>query len=87
MGFRIIIRFFEEMGSDYRVVNDCGKNLPHTLASREIIKVWMFDNYGSNLTLFKNFVQHELDPLAQNKKGCSALVGDSIRTTVAHLGS
>lgn len=52
-GFQDTIRFFEEMGSDYHVVNDCGENLLHTLASREIIKDWIFDKYGSNLTLFK----------------------------------
>ena len=86
-GFQDTIRFLLGMGGDFHPVNNCGENLLHTLASRDFCQDRCFDEYGSNLTLFKIFVRNGVDPLVQNRQGCPALVSGSIRTGLECLRS
>lgn len=70
------IYFLKQTGFDFHVVNAHGQNLLHVIAQAAVPG----GRFGEvalqrSLILFKEFVTYGLDPLAQDKKGWSALVG------------
>ncbi|KAJ5369033.1 Ankyrin repeat-containing protein [Penicillium cataractarum] len=70
------IYFLKQAGFDFHVVNVHRQNLLHVIAQAAVPKGRYRETaLGARLIYFKEFVEYGLDPLAQDKKGWSALVG------------